>query len=56
MSFYWFDIYEEPRNPGILYLFGKVDQKGALGGFVSCCLVIKNVERCMYILPREHVN
>lgn len=55
LNFYWFDIYEEPRNPGVLYLFGKVSQEGAVGGFVSCCIAIQNVQRCVYILPRSEV-
>jgi hypothetical protein len=52
MNMYWLDIYEDQINqPGQLYLFGKtVDpvQKKT----VSCCVHFKNLERCMFVLPR----
>ncbi|XP_015196960.2 DNA polymerase alpha catalytic subunit isoform X1 [Lepisosteus oculatus] len=52
--FYWLDAFEDQYNqPGVVYLFGKVWIEPAQA-HVSCCVAVKNVERSMYILPREH--
>ncbi|CAJ1082305.1 DNA polymerase alpha catalytic subunit [Xyrichtys novacula] len=52
--FYWLDAFEEPYNqPGVVYLFGKVWIESAKS-HVSCCVTVKNIERSMYLLPREH--
>lgn len=53
MSFYWIDAYEEPSLPGTVFLFGKVGV--ADDTFVSCCIIVKNVQRCLYVLPRKKV-
>jgi len=52
LQFYWIDAYEEPSIPGTVFLFGKV---GVAGGHVSCCVIVKNIQRCMYVLPRKKV-
>ncbi|MGH0191313.1 UNVERIFIED_CONTAM: hypothetical protein FKN15_059659 [Acipenser sinensis] len=41
-----------PFHCGIVYLFGKVWIESAKA-HVSCCVVVKNIERTMYLLPRE---
>lgn len=52
---YWFDAYEDPYlQPGTVYLFGKVFIESAKS-YVSCCVSIKNIERHIYILPRDTV-
>lgn len=52
--FYWLDAFEDPYNqPGVVYLFGKVWIESAKS-HVSCCVSIKNIERTMYLLPREY--
>ncbi|XP_060755721.1 DNA polymerase alpha catalytic subunit isoform X2 [Neoarius graeffei] len=52
--FYWLDAFEDQFNqPGVVYLFGKVWIESAKA-HVSCCVAVKNVERTMYFLPREH--
>ncbi|XP_062235856.1 DNA polymerase alpha catalytic subunit isoform X1 [Platichthys flesus] len=52
--FYWLDAFEEPYNkPGVVYLFGKVWIESAKS-HVSCCVSVKNIERTMYLLPREY--
>ena len=53
MSFYWIDAYEEPNLPGTVFLFGKV---GVADTFVSCCVMVKNIQRCLYLLPRKKVD
>lgn len=53
MLFYWLDAYEEPHLPGTVFLFGKV---GVADTFVSCCVVVKNIQRCLYLLPRKKVR
>ena len=42
-------------GPGVVYLFGKVWIESA-NAHVSCCVTVKNIERTMYLLPREYVS
>ncbi|KAL7840672.1 hypothetical protein AOLI_G00259950 [Acnodon oligacanthus] len=52
--FYWLDAFEDQfSQPGVVYLFGKVWIESAKA-YVSCCVAVKNIERTMYFLPREH--
>ncbi|XP_072306789.1 DNA polymerase alpha catalytic subunit [Eucyclogobius newberryi] len=51
--FYWLDAFEDPYSqPGVVYLFGKVWIESAKS-YVSCCVSVRNIERTMYLLPRE---
>ncbi|XP_077199119.1 DNA polymerase alpha catalytic subunit isoform X2 [Paroedura picta] len=51
--FYWLDAYEDQYNqPGVVFLFGKVWIESAKS-YVSCCVTVKNIERTIYLLPRE---
>ena len=53
---YWYDAFEDPYlQPGTVYLFGKVYVETAKS-YVSCCVAVKNIERRIYVLPREKVN
>ncbi|CAL8118832.1 unnamed protein product [Orchesella dallaii] len=54
LNFYWLDICEEPRNPGHLYVFGKVQVSSQ--NYASCCIILKNVQRITYLLPKEKDN
>ena len=55
LRLYWFDAYEDPyQQPGTVYLFGKVYIESAKS-YVSCCVSVKNIERHIYVLPRETV-
>ncbi|CAH0775041.1 unnamed protein product [Bemisia tabaci] len=50
--FYW-DAYEDYyRQPGVVYLFGKVAVPSS-NTHISCCVVVRNIERRIYLLPRE---
>ncbi|XP_061523042.1 DNA polymerase alpha catalytic subunit [Phycodurus eques] len=52
--FYWLDAFEDPyHQAGVVYLFGKVWIESAQF-YTSCCVSIRNIERTMYILPREY--
>ncbi|KAK1884775.1 DNA polymerase alpha catalytic subunit, partial [Dissostichus eleginoides] len=52
--FYWLDAFEDAYSkPGVVYLFGKVWIESAMS-HVSCCVSVKNIERTMYLLPREY--
>ena len=54
--FYWWDAFEDQwKQPGIVYLFGKVYNESSKD-YVSCCLQIKNIPRRLHILPREFVS
>ncbi|XP_024910225.1 DNA polymerase alpha catalytic subunit isoform X2 [Cynoglossus semilaevis] len=51
--FYWLDAFEEQYNhAGVVYLFGKVWIESAQS-HVSCCVSVKNIERTIFLLPRE---
>ncbi|KAG7487342.1 hypothetical protein MATL_G00022240 [Megalops atlanticus] len=51
--FYWLDAFEDQYSqPGVVYLFGKVWIESAKA-HVSCCVSVRNIERTMYLLPRE---
>ncbi|XP_075981647.1 DNA polymerase alpha catalytic subunit [Anticarsia gemmatalis] len=57
MKFYWLDAWEDRFvKPGVVYLFGKVyvNPSNKKAGAVSCCLVVKNVNRQIFLLPREY--
>ncbi|KDQ26754.1 hypothetical protein PLEOSDRAFT_1105655 [Pleurotus ostreatus PC15] len=49
LRFYWLDYVEQA---GRVYLVGKLRDK-ASGGWVSCCVTVENLERNLYVLPRE---
>ncbi|XP_048866083.1 LOW QUALITY PROTEIN: DNA polymerase alpha catalytic subunit [Brienomyrus brachyistius] len=52
--FFWLDAFEDHyTQPGVVYLFGKVWIESAKA-HVSCCVVVRNIERVMFLLPREH--
>ncbi|XP_046970891.1 DNA polymerase alpha catalytic subunit [Vanessa cardui] len=57
LKFYWLDAWEDRFvKPGVIYLFGKVyvNPANKKAGCASCCLVIKNVDRQLFLLPREY--
>ncbi|KAI9032680.1 hypothetical protein CLU79DRAFT_727437 [Phycomyces nitens] len=48
---WWYDVYER-REKGDIYLFGKVLEK-TTNSYISCCVNVKNIERNVFVLPRE---
>lgn len=57
IKFYWLDAWEDRYvKPGVVYLFGKVyvNPSNKKAGAISCCLVVKNVNRQIFLLPREY--
>ncbi|KAJ2943908.1 hypothetical protein O0L34_g8229 [Tuta absoluta] len=57
LRFYWLDAWEDRFvKPGVVYLFGKVyaNPSNKKAGCLSCCLVVKNVNRQLFLLPREY--
>jgi len=53
LKFFWFDAYEDRfKQPGTVYLFGKVWIESAKA-YVSCSVAVRNIERQIFILPRE---
>ncbi|KAF8406300.1 hypothetical protein HHK36_008385 [Tetracentron sinense] len=54
LPFYMIDAHEEfyGANLGTLYLFGKVR---AGSTYHSCCVVVKNMQRCVYAIPNGNV-
>lgn len=53
LRLFWLDAYEDPfRQPGTVYLFGKVWIESA-NAYVSCCIAVRNIDRRIYLLPRE---
>ncbi|MQL97344.1 hypothetical protein Taro_030030 [Colocasia esculenta] len=53
-NFYLIDAHEElfGANSGTIYLFGKVK---AGNSYHSCCVVVKNMQRCVYAIPTSSV-
>ncbi|KAI8588729.1 DNA polymerase family B-domain-containing protein [Geranomyces variabilis] len=49
LRMFWFDATEVD---GVVYLFGKVENK-ANGSFISCCCVVNNIQRNVFVLPRD---
>ncbi|XP_026764264.2 DNA polymerase alpha catalytic subunit isoform X2 [Galleria mellonella] len=57
LKFYWLDAWEDRfLKPGVVYLFGKVyvNPSDKKAGCLSCCVVVKNITRQMFLLPREY--
>lgn len=56
LRFFWWDASEDPiRQPGTVYLYGKVFCDN-IKQFVSCCVVVKNIPKRVFVLPREYVS
>ncbi|TFK39510.1 DNA polymerase alpha catalytic subunit [Crucibulum laeve] len=49
LRFFWLDYLE---HEGKLYFIGKLKDKET-GVWVSCCVTVENMERNLYVLPRE---
>lgn len=51
---YWYDAYEVPYvRSGNVYLFGRALVPGTENETVSCCVTVQNVQRNLFLLPRE---
>ena len=53
LKVYWIDAYEDVRQPGTVYVFGKVYVEN-VNKYFSCCLICKNVEHKVYFYKRSH--
>ena len=53
LPFYLLDAHEEFAQPGVVFLFGKVPHKGQ---FVSCCTVVRGMQRNLFVVPRAAVG
>ncbi|CAE7884723.1 POLA1, partial [Symbiodinium sp. KB8] len=56
---FWLDAYENSRrDPGVLYLFGKVLMEAGRpersAAYASICVKVTGLERCMFVLPRTN--
>lgn len=57
MKFWFWDAWDEPiKFPGKVFLFGKTPLENNLNEYKSVCVTIENVEKCLYLLPREYVS
>ncbi|OTF75927.1 DNA polymerase alpha catalytic subunit-like protein, partial [Euroglyphus maynei] len=55
LKFYWFDAFHDSNSHSDkIFLFGKIYTDSSYKQNVSCCLQVKNLERRIFILPREH--
>ncbi|KAJ0231656.1 DNA-directed DNA polymerase [Hirschfeldia incana] len=54
LRFYILDAYEEAfgASMGTVYLFGKVKMGDT---YKSCCVVVKNIQRCVYTIPNGSI-
>lgn len=60
LSFFWFDAYEDSvAQPGKLFLFGKTplvtNEKSSNKTFVSICLIVDNIPKQVFFIPRPNV-
>lgn len=56
MKFWYWDAYEDPiKLPGKIFLFGKIVSDQDPKKFKSVCITVENVNRCLYLLPRQYV-
>ena len=55
LNFYWIDAaeYVTPKQPGLVHVFGKVLLPSK--DYASCCLVVRNVPKVAFAVPREPV-
>lgn len=53
LPFFFLDAHEEPASPDTIYLFGKVPDGN--GGFASCCCLVKNMLRTVFVIPKAGV-
>ncbi|KAI9250709.1 DNA polymerase family B-domain-containing protein [Helicostylum pulchrum] len=51
MRMWWYDAYE--AYEGFVYLFGKIFDE-ACNEYTSCCVIVENIQREIYVLPRKH--
>lgn len=49
LNFFWLDYLE---HDGKIYLIGKLKDKTS-GAWVSCCVTVENLQRNLFVLPRE---
>ncbi|KAL4705659.1 hypothetical protein ACJJTC_011221 [Scirpophaga incertulas] len=57
LRFFWLDAWEDKFvKPGVVYMFGKVyaNPTNKKEGCLSCCVVVKNINRQIFLLPREY--
>ncbi|XP_073983842.1 DNA polymerase alpha catalytic subunit isoform X2 [Rhodnius prolixus] len=53
LRFYYWDANEEMyTQPGTVFLFGKL-WVPSVETYVSCCVIVKNIDRQIYLLPKE---
>lgn len=55
LPFYFLDAHEEHSQPGVVYLFGKVPI-GGNGQHSSCCVVVNNMQRNVFFVPRNDIE
>jgi DNA polymerase alpha subunit A len=55
LPFYFLDAHEEYSQPGVVYLFGKVPI-GGNGQHSSCCVVVNNMQRNVFFVPRNNIE
>lgn len=57
MKFWYLDAYEDPfKFPGKVFLFGRMPVETNVKEFKSVCVTVENVDRSLYLLPREYVR
>ena len=55
LVFYYYDAYEEPsKSAGTVFLFGKA-LLPSLSASASCVLQVRNIQRNLYLLPRQYL-
>lgn len=58
VRFWLWDAWEDAaKRPGQIFLFGKIAAPGKPAGeYVTACIKVEHIDRCLYLLPREYVS
>lgn len=55
-KFFWWDAFEDRKTqPGVVFFFGKTYCESKKS-FVSCCVAVRNIDRKIFLLPRQFVS
>uniref|UniRef100_A0A914Z5A4 DNA polymerase alpha catalytic subunit N-terminal domain-containing protein n=1 Tax=Panagrolaimus superbus TaxID=310955 RepID=A0A914Z5A4_9BILA len=52
LRFYWFDAYEDAKNPGKVHLFGFIKKDGVFE-FESCCVTIDKILHRVFFVKKD---
>eukprot|EP01114_Cavostelium_apophysatum_P017174 TRINITY_DN5038_c0_g1_i2.p1 TRINITY_DN5038_c0_g1~~TRINITY_DN5038_c0_g1_i2.p1 ORF type:complete len:1439 (+),score=499.62 TRINITY_DN5038_c0_g1_i2:132-4448(+) len=55
LKLFWLDAIDDRNHPGTVHIFGKTRIE-AINAYVSCCVVVNNIDRLLYVAPKPNVD